>query len=155
MSQHSTLSIRPLPAVPPDPIEEARRLLRTAARLPYSASAPNTWLRRFRRHLVDARRALAAHVMRGERSDSDVNLVAASHPRLIPEAQRQADEHMELLRMAHDLVSETDAEQEPDLWRMVNLSEETMALAQLVERHHRRLVELTYEATNRDLGAGG
>lgn len=155
MSLHSTFSPRPLTPASPDPIDEARRLLRAAARLPYSATAPNTWLRRFRRHLVDARRALAIHVMRGERSDSDVNELAASDPRLIPHAQRQVHEHMELMRIAHSLVSETESIDAPDLWRMVNLSEETMALAQAVERHHQRLLDLTFESTHRDLGAGG
>lgn len=155
MSYPSTTLSRPLPPITPDPIEDAKRLLRAAARLPYSASAPNTWLRRFRLHVVDARRALAVHVMRGERSDSDVNTFVTDNPRLIPQVQRQADEHMELMRLAHELVSETETIDAPDLWRMVNLSEETMALAQMVEKHHRRLVDIAYEATNRDIGGPG
>lgn len=126
----------PFPHMTPDPLEEARRILRVAARLPYSAAAPNAWVRRFRTHLADARRALSAHVTRGERTI--VATAAADEPF---SAMRQAAEHTELIRRAFGLMAVAEQLNAPDIWRMVNLSEETMALAQLVESHRMRLLE--------------
>ena len=127
----------PLPQITPDPLEEARRILRAAARLPYSAAAPNAWVRRFRNHLADARRALAAHVTRGERG-----MPAAAAAEQFS-AKRQAAEHTELIRRAFGLMMVAEQLNAPDIWRMVNLSEETMALAQMVESHRMRLLEQT------------
>lgn len=143
------------PAYPHDPIEDARRVLRSAARLPYTAARPNAWLRLFRSQLGTARRSLVHHALRGERPDAEIRAFGARQPRLLPMAERQLAEHTELLRRACALLDEADRLDRPDIFRMVALSEETMALAVAVEHHQRRLSELAFEATHRDLGAGG
>jgi hypothetical protein len=136
MQRHMSLSgagIQPSRSNPPDPLEEARRLLRSAARLPYSAKVPNAWAQRFRSQLTAARRALAAHTLRGERGASDDR--AARDSRSLSAMHDAQAEHRVLLRRALDLALAAEKLDQPDIWRMVQLSEETMALAQAVERH--------------------
>jgi hypothetical protein len=135
-----------------DPIAEARDLLRRAARLPYQAAHANAWSRRFRRLATDARRAVAAHVLRYERSDSPTAVAAEVAPRLLPAVRRESEEHVELLRRSYDLVVEAEGAQSPGIWTMVELGEQAMLLAGALERHHNRLLTLVHEANQRDIG---
>ncbi|MGE5596947.1 MAG: hypothetical protein ACM3S1_13050 [Hyphomicrobiales bacterium] len=143
-------------AMPPrfssDPIVEAGRLLRRAARLPFEAARPRAWATQFTEAMVEARKALVAHILRAERSDSHMNEVYQGIPRLRSLVSRQTDEHQELLGRCHELVEDARILDEPGLWDMVEFSEKAKSLELAVGRHRERMLELVYEANNRQLG---
>ncbi len=156
----STLSLpaapspRPVPVAPPDPLAEARELLRRAARLPYHAARADAWARRFRRLTADATAAITRHVLHLQRGQP-AEPGAETPPRLLPALRRQAEEAQDLARASFDLAHEAAAAHRPDIWNMVELGEQAMRLSIAVERHHNRLLEISYEAGQRDLGGGG
>lgn len=136
----------------PTPIQEARRLLHRAARLPFEAANPRDWADHFTNDIVAARRALVDHILQAERVDSDLNEVYACSPRLRPLVERQTEEHRELLALCHDLAEEAMVLESPGLWVMVEFSERTKALELLVEKHQERRMDLVYESAYRELG---
>ncbi|MBI2766225.1 MAG: hypothetical protein HYX53_09970 [Chloroflexi bacterium] len=135
-----------------DPIADARDLLRRAARLPYQAAHANAWSRRFRRLATDARRAIAAHVLRYERSDSPTAAAVEAAPHLLPAVRRDFEEHIELLRRSYDLVVEAEGLDSPTIWTMVELGEQAMLLSRALDRHHNRVLTIVHEANQRDIG---
>ncbi|MFN8506684.1 MAG: hypothetical protein U0547_03865 [Dehalococcoidia bacterium] len=143
---------RSVPHAHPDPLDEARELLRRAARLPYHAARADAWARRFRRLTGDATTAITRHVLHLQRRQA---AGAETPPRLLPALQRQAAEAEDLVRASFDLVHEAEAAHRPGIWNMVELGEQAMRLSIAVERHHNRLLDISYEAGQRDLGGGG
>lgn len=135
-----------------DPISDARTLLHTAGRLSYEAAMPEQWLGCFRASVVAASRAVAAHILRGEREDSALKLLQRDEPRLQPEVSRQLAEHAGILRQIHDLTDEAFSTESPDLWRVVELSEQATLAEIALARHQNRYVGLVYEAANREIG---
>ncbi|MCC6387857.1 MAG: hypothetical protein IT302_10795 [Dehalococcoidia bacterium] len=156
----STLSLpgapspRTVPHAHPDPLAEAHDLLRRAARLPYHAARADAWARRFRRLTGDATTAITRHVLHLQRRQA-AGPGVETPPRLLPALQRQAEEAAELVRASFDLAHEAEATRRPDIWNMVELGEQAMRLSIAVERHHNRLLDISYEAGQRDLGGGG
>lgn len=141
-------------AIAPDPLAEARRLLRQAARVPYSAARPHVWARAFRRNAVAAGAALARHVRRTQASDAPLPQLDREEPRLHVRIARTVAAHEALMGETRALVREAEALQRPGVWEMVTLNEKAMLLAEQLERHKSREMEIVYEGHNQDLGGG-
>ncbi|MCC6382734.1 MAG: hypothetical protein IT304_09500 [Dehalococcoidia bacterium] len=137
-----------------DPLADARRLLRQAARVPYSAARPQAWATAFRRNAVAARAALARHVRRTQESDAPLPQLDREEPRLHAQIARTVEAHEELLVRTRALVREAEALRRPDVWEMVTMGEKAMLLAEQLERHKSRELAIVYEGHNRDLGGG-
>lgn len=135
-----------------DPIQDARDLLRQAARLPFAAGHPRQWSTRFVRHIGGARTALRQHIARTLRPDSPMSMLEAEEPRLHAALERQREEHLTLARQADELYAEASVNPDVDIWRMIDLGERAIMLEMALARHHNRLLRLVYETTNRDLG---
>ena len=145
---------RALPPASPrvDPIAHAVEALRSAVLVPFEAARAASWAKRFELCAATARRALVEHILRAERAASEVNVLAAARPHLVPLIGRQAGEHSDLLRRCHSLVEDTLALAEPGIWDMVELAERAKALGRDVARHHERLLQIVHEADYRELG---
>lgn len=135
-----------------DPIQDARDLLRQAARLPFAAGHPRQWSTRFVRHVAAARTALRQHIARTMSPDSPMSLLEIEEPRLHSALERQREEHLALARQADELYAEANTNPDADIWRMIDLGERAIMLEMALARHHNRLLRLVYEATNRELG---
>lgn len=135
-----------------DPIQDARDILRQAARLPFAAGHPRQWSTRFIRHVGDARSALRHHIARTLRPDSPIRQLEAEEPRLHSALERQREEHLTLARQADELYAEASANPDVDIWRMIDLGERAIMLEMALARHHNRLLRLVYETTNREFG---
>lgn len=136
----------------PDPIAEAGQLLRRAARLPFEAKRPRAWAKQFTHLASDARKALVAHILRAERTDSAFNQLGYERPELRAVIDRQNDEHAELLAQVFRLVEDSQILRNPGIWDMVEFSEKAKSLEVALERHHSRMVDIAFEATCRDFG---
>ena len=147
-----TKSAMPRPASANDPIQDARDLLRQAARLPFAAGHPRQWSTRFVRHIAGARTALRQHISRTMRPDSPMSMLEIEEPRLHAALERQREEHFALARQADELYAEANTNPDADIWRMIDLGERAIMLEMALARHHNRLLRLVYETTNRDLG---
>ncbi len=148
-SADMTAPERPITA---DPIAEAGQLLRKATRLPFEAKRPRAWARQFSSLVSDARKAVVAHILRAERPDSAINQLSAERPELRPVIERQNGEHKTLLLEVFQLAEDAQVLSNPGIWDMVEFTEKAKSLVQALERHQRRLVDITYEATWRDIG---
>jgi hypothetical protein len=49
-------------------------------------------------------------------------------------------------------VHEAEGLDQPGIWTMVELGEQAMLLSQALEKHQSRLLDIVYEANQRDLG---
>jgi hypothetical protein len=135
-----------------DPLAEARDLLRSAARLPFVASHPETWLAKFSHQAEMARSAVRQHILKSARPDSPMNELARDEPRLQAVIDKQRAEHAQLVRQAELLCAEAQESPNVDIWRMIDLGEKAILLEMALARHHNRLVRLVYESANLELG---
>jgi predicted RNase H-like nuclease (RuvC/YqgF family) len=148
-SANAATAARAVPS--PDPISDARELLRRAARLPFAASHPLAWSSRFTQLVADARSSIRQHITRSGRPDSPMARIEREEPRLRAVIERQREEHAELTRQIEDLYTEANMSGKVDIWRMIELGERAILLEMALARHHNRLAQLVYETTNREL----
>lgn len=145
---------RPARAAALDPLAEAGRLLRQAARVPYSAARPHAWSAAFRRNAVAARAALGRHVRRMQKADAPLPRLEREEPRLASQIARATEAHAELLGQTRRLVRQAEELVDPGIWDMVEMGEKAMLLAHELERHQGRELEIVYEGHMQDLGGG-
>lgn len=133
---------------PSDPLEEASTWLRRAVSVPYNSRDSSAWIREFQLCVASARRVLAVRsaAMRDDRG---------LQPRLLSLADREADAHEQVSRLADELFTDVYMAVEPDLLEMVDLAESAKALEYAIERLREHRSDLLFESTYRDLGGGG
>jgi hypothetical protein len=144
-----TITLERRRAVPqPDPLEEAVGWLRKAVAVPYDAHDATAWAREFQQCVASARRVLASRsaAMRDDRG---------LQPRLLALADREADAHEHVTRLADDLFTDAYMAVQPDLLEMVDLVEGTKELECAIDRLRERRSDLLFESTYRVLGGGG
>jgi hypothetical protein len=133
-----------------DPIAEARELLHSAARLPYSVARSRQWSRRFRQRVKAAREALTRHITRSAEEELAASPVEHEPSRRPTAVEWRRNEH-ELLAMEIDaLCAEAAIEVEVDIWRMIDLGERAILLERALKRHHDRLAGVMHELTSRE-----
>lgn len=135
-----------------EPLAAARGSLHAAARLPFASSQGAVWRSRFAHHVETARNAVREHVISSNRADSVLSAIEREEPRLRTVVEKQRCEHAELVRQTKSLSEEAASRPDVDIWRMIDLGEKAMLLEMALARHQDRLVQLVYEATNRELG---
>ena len=124
----------------------ARETLRAAARLPYSARHPETWLGRFTQHARAAQRDIEEYMACATGPDSPVEKIIPRDPRLAGMLAQQRAEHVTLLQQSSQLCLDAAEPGEVDVWRMIDLGEKAILLEIALARHSNRLQQLQYES---------
>ena len=134
-----------------DPAIEAAALLHQAARLPYEAASAPRWTQQFQRLIAAAADRLREHRWLATSPGAGLDALCAERPRLRHAALRQSSEHDHLSACVASLLRAA-FDGPVDALRAVELMEGALEIERELRRHHAHLIDLVYEATNREIG---
>ena len=138
-----------------DPLIAAADLLHRAGRLPFDAHEAGAWARRYRALVQSASEGVNVHRWLTTLPDSALERVAAEQPQLRNATDRQLVEHADITSRLAELMADAISETPLDTAAVVELMEGALALERELRRHHEHLVDLVYEAANREWGGPG